>query len=66
MKNYDKNKESSYLIHLDVNNWYIWAMSQKLPVDVFRSRKNINKFNEDFIKSSDLNSDKGYILEVDL
>ena len=23
MKNYDKNKESSYLIHLDVNNWYV-------------------------------------------
>ena len=41
-------------------------MSQKLAVDVFRSRKNINKFNEDFIKSSDLNTDKGYILEVDL
>ena len=24
MKNYDKNKESSYIQHLDANNWYGW------------------------------------------
>ena len=35
MKNYDKNVESSYLIHLDTNSSYGWAMSQKLPVDGF-------------------------------
>ena len=31
MKNYDKNKESSYIIYLDANNLYGWVMSQKLP-----------------------------------
>ena len=36
MKNYDKNKESSYIQHLDANNLYGWAMSQKLPVDGFK------------------------------
>ena len=33
MKNYDKNKESSFIQYLDANNLYGWAMSQKLPVD---------------------------------
>ena len=39
MKNYDKNKESSYIQHLDANNFYGWAMSQKLPVDGFKWEK---------------------------
>ena len=36
MKNYDKNIESSYLMHLGANNFYGWAMSQKLPVNGFK------------------------------
>ena len=30
MKNYDKNKESSFLIYVDANNLYGWVMSKKL------------------------------------
>ena len=41
-------------------------MSQKLPVDGFKSENNILKFNEDFIKNYDEDSDKGYIPEVDV
>ena len=36
MKNYDKNKESSYIQYLDANNLYGWAMSQK---DGFKWKK---------------------------
>ena len=36
MKNYDKNKESSYLEYLDANNQYGWVMLQKLPVGNFK------------------------------
>ena len=41
MKNYDKNKESSYIQYLDANNLYGWAMSQKLPVNGFKWIKNV-------------------------
>ena len=32
---YDKNKQSSYIKYWDVNNWYGWAMLQKLLVNNF-------------------------------
>ena len=66
MKNYGKNKESSFAEYLDANNLYGWAMSQKFPVDCFKWKKYVLKFNKDFIKNYYENSDKGYILEVDV
>ena len=43
-------------------------MSQKLPVDGFKwiEKDDLSKFDEKFIKNYDENSDKGYILEVDV
>ena len=68
MKNYDKSIESSYLAFLDANNLYGWAMSQKLPVNDVKcvKQEELLKFNEDFIKNYDENSNKGYFLEVDI
>ena len=51
IKNYDKNIESSYLIYLDVNKLYRWAMSQKLPVKGFKWVEDLSQFNQDFIKN---------------
>ena len=51
MKNYDKNIESSYLMYLDANNQYGWAMSQRLPVNGFEWIKQLSEFDERFIKS---------------
>ena len=66
MKNYDKNKESSFLEYLDVNNLYGWTMPQSLPADGFDWVKKLSKTDEDFIKNYDEDSDKGYILEADV
>ena len=66
MKNYDKSIESSYLMYLDANNLYGWAMSQKLPVNGFKWENDLSRFNENFIKNYNENSDVGYFLEVDI
>ena len=50
MKNYDKKFESTYLMYVDANNLYGWAMSQKRPVNGFNWVKNLSTFNERFIK----------------
>ena len=66
MKNFDKNIESSYLMYLDANNLYGWAMFQKLPFDGFKWTKKLSEFEEHFIKNYDENNDKGHILKVEL
>ena len=68
MNAYDKDTESSYLEYLDANNLNGWAMSQKLPVNNFEliEKDDLLKFHEKFIKNCDENSEKGYILEVDV
>ena len=66
MRDYDKNKESSYIQYLDANNLYGAAMSEKLPMNGFKWVSDISEINEKFIKSYNKNSDKGYILEVDV
>ena len=66
MKDYDKNKESPYIQYWDVNNFYGWAVSQKLPVNNFVWIKDTSQFNDDFIKNYNEEGDEGYFLEDDV
>ena len=65
MKNYNKNEASKYIMYLDANNLYGYAMSQYLPTGNFKwmkekeiSKTNLGLYTED--------SKKDLILEVDL
>ena len=66
MKNYDKNIDSSYLMYLDANNLYGWAMPKKLPVNGFKYENDLSRFNENFIKKYNESSDVGYFLHVNI
>ena len=65
MKEYDEKAPSKYIMYLDANNLYGWAMSQYLPTGGFRwmTQKQIDEI--DLFKYKEDN-DKGLILEVDL
>ena len=65
MKKYDEKAPSKYIMYLDANNLYGWAMSQYLPTGGFRwmTEKQIDKI--DLAKYKE-DTNKGIILEVDL
>ena len=65
MQNWNPNEESKYLMYLDANNLYGWAMSQYLPTGNFKwlNEKQINQINWSNIHAE---NKKGYLLEVDL
>ena len=65
MKEYDEKAPSKYLMYLDANNLYGWAMSQYLPAGGFRwlTEKQISNLDLATYKED---SKKGLILEVDL
>ena len=59
-------KQLSYLMYIDANNLYGWAMSKRLRIDSFKWCNDLEKFTSDFIKNYDEDSDAGYLLEVDI
>ena len=65
MKQYDEKAPSKYIMYLDANNLYGWAMSQYLPTGNFKwmTDKEISKTN---LGKYELDSKEGLILEVDL
>ena len=58
MKDYDKNKESSYLKYWGVNNLYGWAMRQKLRAGCFKWVENGSQLSKDFIEKHNEDSEK--------
>ena len=66
MNDYNKNKESSYIQYLNASNLYGMAMSEKLPIKGFKWMVDISEIDENFVKSYNKNSSKGYVLKVDV
>ena len=66
MKDYDKNKESSYLKYWNTNNLCGQAITQKLPLNGFEWVENTFQFNEDFIKNCNEERDERYYFEGDV
>ena len=65
MKEYDEKAPSKYIMYLDANNLYGWAMSQYLPTGGFRWMKQKQIDELDLAKYKE-DTKKGLILEVDL
>ena len=65
MKEYDEKAPSKYIMYLDANNFYGWAMSQYPPTSNFKwmTDKEISKIDLGKYKAD---GKKGLILEVDL
>ena len=66
MNDYDKTEASKFLMYLDANNLYGWAMSQKLPLNGFKEMTNEeleNLFNNQIVQVWEKTP---CILEVDL
>ena len=64
MKDYNRDKPSSYIQYLDANNLYGWAMSQKLPTHRFKWIDYDKSKVLELLEKRDTNT--GYIFEVDL
>ncbi|XP_054259555.1 uncharacterized protein LOC128984277 [Macrosteles quadrilineatus] len=61
MNDYDSSKPTEYLVYLDANNLYGWAMVQHMPYGDFKwcdTNIDVTEIPDD--------ADTGYILEVDL
>ena len=69
LPDYNPELDDSYLMYLDANNLYGWAMSERLPTGNFKWLNNLPDTPEEiefFLSKYTEDSDKGIILEVDL
>ena len=72
MDNFENSKPSKYIMYLDANNLYGWAMSQPLPTGGFKwihttaAPMAAEKGVEELLEKYPTNGKKGLILEVDI
>ncbi len=64
LSSYDPQEKSNYLLYIDANNLYGWAMMQHLPCGNFKWREVTEELINQIVDQSV--EDVGYILEVDL
>lgn len=64
MSSYDPSKEDSYILYLDANNLYGWAMSQYLPTKNFKW--NSDEWTKEKIMNIADDAEIGYTFKVDL
>ena len=64
VSDYNPSKPNSYIMYLDANNLYGWAMSKPLPKSGFKWKRVMPT--EEEIMNKKENAKKGWILEVDL
>ena len=65
VEGYNSSKPTTYILYLDANNLYGWAMSQPLPTGGFQWVDDCDRLTET-ITEHPADSHEGYILEVDL
>ena len=63
LEDYNPNEPNSYIMYLDANNLYGWAMMQKLPVSGFEW---VDDMPIDDVLAGDWSGDTGLFVEVDL
>ena len=65
LEDHDPEQPNSYIMYLDANNLYGWAMSQCLPTSQFAwvPQEELEQLD---VMTIDKEADQGYILEVDL
>ena len=62
-EDFDPTKPSNYIMYLDANNLYGWAMSEKMPYKDFKWVEDVKSIPLEKMLSDE---DLGYVLEVDL
>ena len=63
LDNVISKRENEFIVYLDANNWYRWAMSQSLPTSNSKRVENVDEFD---VMNIAQDSPTRHVFEVDL